>query len=238
MSLPTTNATGSDSRQHVQKFWNVNVPPNEHADECPEFLRYAFKDLKDQETLRTPDAAYRRQTWDEIQRFIRENRLELFQRLPSDLRLYREYCSKLIREYGSIMDFVLQERLEWEELSPSGPPFSNPADIKILYNDWPYGIDERIVHLVVWTKFELLSDPASEIGDMAPETRRLIQEFVDRTFGKDDVVWFRNWSSLKSVHAVEHFHVMLFNPDMDFVREMTNYDVPLAQKLRHAVQDS
>ncbi|KXS93343.1 hypothetical protein AC579_4526 [Pseudocercospora musae] len=230
--------TRSDSCQRTTKFWNVNVPANERTDECPDFLRYAFTDLKDQETLATPDAVYRRQSWDDIQRFIRENRLQLFQRVPSDLRLYREYCSKLIREYGSIMNFVLRERLRWHDVSPSGAPFSDPADTKILYNDWPYGIDERIVHLVVWTKFELPSDPASDIGDMAPVTRRLIQAFVNRTFGETDVTWFRNWTSLKSVHAVEHFHVMLFNPDMDFVKKITNDDVPLAKKLRHGVKDS
>ncbi len=28
-------------------------------------------------------------------------------------------------------------------------------DIKIIYNDWPYGIDKSIVHLCVWTKFPL-----------------------------------------------------------------------------------
>lgn len=29
------------------------------------------------------------------------------------------------------------------------------GDIKIIYNDWPYGIDKSIVHLCVWTKFPL-----------------------------------------------------------------------------------
>ncbi|KXS94127.1 hypothetical protein AC578_5311 [Pseudocercospora eumusae] len=235
MALPSSS-NHETSRQRTKKFWNVNVPVNERTQECPDFLQYAFKDLKDQETLATPDAAYRRQSWDDVQGFIRENQLQLFQRVPSDLRLYREYCSKLIREYGSIMNFVLQERLKWQDVRPSGPPFSNPDDIKILYNDWPYGVDERIVHLVVWTKFELPSDPASDIGDMAPETRRMIQDFVDRTFGSTNVTWFRNWTSLKSVHAVEHFHVMLFDPDMDFVRKMTNGDVPLAQKVRLGVK--
>ena len=28
-------------------------------------------------------------------------------------------------------------------------------DVKIIYNDWPYGIDKSIVHLCVWTKFPL-----------------------------------------------------------------------------------
>lgn len=44
------------------------------------------------------------------------------------------------------------------------------------------------------------------------------------------VIWFRNWKSLKSVHAVEHFHVMLYRPDMEFVHEVTDGDVPLIDK--------
>jgi hypothetical protein len=44
------------------------------------------------------------------------------------------------------------------------------------------------------------------------------------------VIWFKNWASLKSVKSVEHFHVMLFDPDPEFVKEITNGDVPLCEK--------
>lgn len=50
--------------------------------------------------------------------------------------------------------------------------------------------------------------------------------------GKENVIWFKNWSSLKSIHAVEHFHVMLYEPDMEFVKQITNDDVPLAEKVK------
>ena len=43
-------------------------------------------------------------------------------------------------------------------------------------------------------------------------------------------MWFKNWKSLKSVHAVEHFHVMLYRPDAVFLREITNGDVPMTEK--------
>lgn len=58
--------------------------------------------------------------------------------------------------------------------------FSNPQDVKILQNDWPYGIDERIVHLVVWTKFPLEDDPVT--GDLMPAVRKEVDAFVKRTF--------------------------------------------------------
>lgn len=107
-------------------FWNVNIPPSEWKDECPEYLRYAFKDDKDRAVLATPDAEYQRQSWDQVRGLIRGNRLDLFKRVPSQLRLYRAYCQELIREFGSIMNFVLKERLHWEDLKFSaGPPFTN-----------------------------------------------------------------------------------------------------------------
>ncbi|KAL9122658.1 MAG: hypothetical protein Q9187_000780 [Circinaria calcarea] len=167
------------------------------------------------------------------------NRIDLFHRVPSDLRRYMDYNAKLKREYGSVMDFVVKERLQWTDLRPKGPtPFSDPdwsiEDVKILYNDWPYGIDEKIVHLVVWTKFDLEDDPITD--DLTAKARREIDDYVEATFCRriahEHVVWFKNWKSLKSIHAVEHFHVMLFDPDMKFIEEITNGDVPLSEKTR------
>ena len=109
-------------------------------------------------------------------------------------------------------------------------------DIRILYNDWPYGIETDIIHLVVWTKFELPDDP--ETGELTAPAREAIETYVQRTFcsrvSPEQVVWFKNWKSLKSVHAVEHFHVMLHQPDMTFVREITRGDVPLIERVQKA----
>jgi hypothetical protein len=128
------------------------------------------------------------------------------------------------------MRFMLDVRLQWKDMIPKGRPFQCDSDIKILYNDWPYGIDPDIVHLVVWTKFELDDDP--ETGLSTPESRQEIDAYVQRTFGSktNDFVWFKNWKSLKSVHAVEHFHVMLYKADKDFLREITDNDVPMTDK--------
>ncbi|KAL8835982.1 MAG: hypothetical protein Q9170_003105 [Blastenia crenularia] len=147
-----------------------------------------------------------------------ENRIDRFVRVPSDLRRYLEYNSKLKKEHGSVMEFVLKERLRWTDLTPKDTvPFSDPAtdDIKVLYNDWPYGIDERIVHLVVWTKFDLPDDPDTK--ELTAAMRQDIDSYVDRTFRqvvpKENVIWFKNWKSLKSIRALEHIHIMLFDPN-------------------------
>jgi len=42
------------------------------------------------------------------------------------MRRYLEYTTKLARDYGSVMNFVLKERLRWTDLTPQGEiPFSN-----------------------------------------------------------------------------------------------------------------
>jgi len=216
-------------------FWNVNVPIERHTKECPSFLQHAFHDHKNREVLSTLDKDFQRQTWEEVKEIVRANHLDRLVRVPSELRRYREYCAKLAEQYGSVMDFVMKERLRWRDLNPEGRPFECADDLKILYNDFPYGIDTRIAHLVVWTKFGLAPDPTDPKGDLLPEIRKQINEYVNRTFvsrcGSANVIWFKNWTALKSIHAVEHFHVMLFDPDPDFVKDITGGDVPLTEKI-------
>ena len=137
------------------------------------------------------------------------NRIDRFQRLPTDLRKYLEYTSQIKARYGSVMRFVVKERLRWgggddlDELKPKGRPFEydgsfirilhckcvhcfglicirDAEDIKILYNDWPYGVEHGIIHLVVWTKFELEDDPATD--DLTPRARKEIDGYVKKTF--------------------------------------------------------
>lgn len=126
------------------------------------------------------------------------------------------------------MNFVMQERLHWQSLasetSQSGPifevknptPFADPADFLILPNDWPYGLDKGISHLIVWLKTRLEVD--SERGDLTPHARSQINDFVNEYFGEpvtkltgrtDNVLWFKNWVSLQSVPGIDHVHILL-----------------------------
>ena len=170
---------GSTTPQSPTPYWHINVPPSLRTAECPEFLQNL--NAKDLGIISTPDSAYRLETWPEVRAIIASNRLELFQRLPSDLRRYLENNWRLRKEHGSVMNFVLTHRLRWEvPIRARGKPFEFGDDYKILFNDWPYGIDPRIVHLVVWTKFELEDDP--ETGDLTERARGEIEEFVVKTF--------------------------------------------------------
>lgn len=55
------------------------------------------------------------------------NRLELFKRVPSDLRRYRKYIADIKREYGSVMNLILKERVQWSEVTPRGEAFEYPG---------------------------------------------------------------------------------------------------------------
>ncbi|GAM36931.1 hypothetical protein TCE0_022f06415 [Talaromyces pinophilus] len=215
-------------------FWLVNVPRDQWPASCPEFLK--GQSDKNIGILATPDEEYEWITWERVKELVRTNDIGKFQRLPSDLRRYLEYMFYLKQKYGSIMDFVVSERLHWDQeggLKPRGEPFEYDDDLKILFNDWPYGLEKGIVHLVIWTKFELEDDPAT--GLLTESMWKKIDDYVERVFRSrmpaDQVVWFKNWKSLKSIHAIEHFHVMLNHPDPEFIKEITNGDVPLVEKV-------
>lgn len=99
-------------------------------------------------------------------------------------------------------------------------------DLQVLFNDWPYGLDKRITHLCVWTKFELKEKEGSD--ELDPDMKKKIEDYVDKTFiqklGKDNVAWWKNPKKLKTVQAVEHFHVLLFQADEEFLAEVTGGD--------------
>ena len=122
-----TTTTTPNGKANSTAFWNVNVPPGLQTQECPDFLRYAFTNPKDRGILSTPDSEYQRHAWQQVQQLIHDNRLNLFELLPSDLRRYREYCAKVMKEYGTVMAFVMQERMKWRDLTPQGRPFTEPG---------------------------------------------------------------------------------------------------------------
>lgn len=186
--LSTSAEMGSLGSPEALPYWQVNVPLEEREEECPPYLQN-HKD-KDIEILGTPDSEYELLSWPELQDHIRNNRLDIFQRTPSDLRRYCAFNYKTKLKYGSIMNFILGNKLHWQHpIVADGRPFEKESDLKVKWNDWPYGVDPRIVHLVVWTKFALEDDLVT--GDLTDAQRKQIDDYVETTFrlrcGKDNV---------------------------------------------------
>lgn len=152
------------------------------------------------------------------------NDLSALKRKPSDLSRYIKWTAEMKKQYGSITAFILANRLPgtWGQppFSPrSQVPLDDAADYKVLLNDWPYGLEAGISHLVVWSRTPIPTDP--DTGDVTSESRALIQDFVDRRFvnslGPGRVLWFKNWVTLQSVRSLEHFHVLVRGADEDLL---------------------
>ncbi|KAJ4391763.1 hypothetical protein N0V93_005383 [Gnomoniopsis smithogilvyi] len=181
----------------------------------------------DKWVLSQTDEEFKFHDWDELREIINANNLSILKRKPSDLRRYMDWTAATKAEYGSMTNYLLQNRLPkaWGGLpfTPvSETPFADPSDYRVLINDWPYGLTPDITHIVVWTRTLIPTDP--ETGDVTPESRQLIRDFVQRYFADKlgpggEVMWFKNWVSLQSVRALEHIHVLVRNVDPATLRQ-------------------
>ncbi|KAJ2894731.1 hypothetical protein MKZ38_007281 [Zalerion maritima] len=161
---------------------------------------------------------------------IATNNLDALVRTPSENVRYQEWGAQARRDYGSVMNYLIRERFPkaWGKTAPFAPkskvPFQDPSDYSVLLNHWPYALEPGIVHLVVWSRTPMAVD--TEKGDLLPESRRLVNDFVRRFFverlgdrGADKVLWFKNWVALQSVRALDHVHVLVKDVDLDIIQE-------------------
>ena len=153
----------------------------------------------------------------------------MLKRGPADLRNYIVWTRDIRATYGSVMHYVLRERLHWGppvdgRLPCIDPvPFAHATDYRILRNDWPYGTTPDITHLVVWLKTPLSVD---NDGDPTPESKQLVANFLRKTIPfaeerSDRLLWFKNREHWQSVRAIEHIHVLLRGADNTVVTSLT-----------------
>jgi hypothetical protein len=189
----------------------------------------------DRQVLATRDEDFHLVTWPELREIIETNQLETLKRKPSDLKRYLHWAHKIRKQYGGLVPFVIQERLRWTPQPSSADgrvkfqhnssiPFADPRDYAILPNDWPYGFEPGITHLLVWSKTPIPTDlEEGGKGDLIEESRRVIEKFVECVFvgqlaeyekvgmeeARERVTWFKNWGALQSVRGADHVHVLV-----------------------------
>lgn len=169
--------------------------------------------------------------WQEIQKIIENNELELFARSKSQIEKYHDFKKQLISQGTTVFKHLVANSLQWcdeTEISglsdsevtirrSNGGLFENADDLKIIHNDFPYYLEDNITHLCVWSKQPIKSDPSSVLGDISPETRAIVEKYVCDKFvtqlgiPREDLVWFRNWEALQSVKEISHIHVLIRN---------------------------
>ena len=137
-------------------YWLVNVPRAQWPAECPSYLR--DQPEKNIRILATRDEHYKKQNWETVREIISAladkihaglvysaerhtlgtNRIDLFQRVPTELRKYLEFASQIKARYGSMLRFVVRERLRWgdgddlSQLKPKGRPFEYDGSLSSL----------------------------------------------------------------------------------------------------------
>ncbi|KAE8353683.1 hypothetical protein BDV28DRAFT_156842 [Aspergillus coremiiformis] len=190
----------------------------------------------DKEILTTAEEDFVPHTWEDLQATIAGGDTSQLKRTPGDLRNYILWTREIQAAFGSATNFVVQNRLHWKPEANNAEirfpcrhstPFADQSDYRILRNDWPYGMSPGMVHLVIWLK---MSIPLNEDGDPTAESRRRIEEFLERTFAMhmserpyagDNIQWFKNRVKWQSVRALEHIHVILRGADDGFVTKLT-----------------
>ncbi|KAF7536070.1 hypothetical protein G7054_g4826 [Neopestalotiopsis clavispora] len=192
----------------------------DHIEEPP----FPLTDV-DKWILSLTDEEFKYHDWKDMRIII------ILKRKPSDLRRYMKWTAETKAEYGSMTQYLLAHRLPKTWGAPpftpkSNIPFEDPSDYQVLLNDWPYGLTSDITHIVVWSRTPIKTD--AQTGDMTPESRSTIQDFVQRFFidrlgpgGEDRVLWFKNWVALQSVPALEHIHLMVKDVGQDILDEWT-----------------
>lgn len=223
-SLPST----------FQKTWTSNPDPTAlpFPRSNPPFALTAI----DWHQLSITDAQFTPHSWSNLHHLISTNQLDELKRWPSALKAYLAWTAHVKEKYGSVMAYLLQQRLFWEPIEDGSgalkfqvndsTPFGDAGDYKILRNDWTYAFEPGVRHIVVWLKQRL---PVDSEGALNNEGRRMVQEFVGREFrvkaGEKEegrkIIWFKNTTNLQSVRSLEHFHVLVKDVDAKVLEAWT-----------------
>lgn len=144
--------------------------------------------------------------------------------------------------------YILKVRIEgrWGSVLPLSKTIGSrklfedvDKDVCILWNDFPYAFEKGIFHVVVWlrTPIPIEAVEPSENGtseykgihattQLTKKSKALVDMYVKVNFTDnlgmkpEDVLWFKNWAALQSIPAMEHFHVLLYNPPMDKLEKL------------------
>lgn len=176
-------------------------------------------------------------TWDQVAHIVETYTLDQLGRSVKELQRYRAFKQSLDSQNIGLTTNLLQKVLHWipEDVDVHTPdseavklvkyddptPFSNENDVKITLNDFPYYIEGKTLHFLIWIKFPMPPDPNSDIGDIDDSTKALIEQYVQRTFvekhhiNRKNIVWWKNYTIIQSIKSIPHVHVLVNLDDDD-----------------------
>jgi hypothetical protein len=234
MSHPQFHIDESSLPSIFQSQWKSNPDPNAlpFPHDNPPFPLTAI----DWHQLSLTDAEFTPHSWSNLGHLISENRLEELKRWPSALKAYLAWTAHVKEKYGSVMEYLLHQRLFWEPVADedgalrfevrNSVPFADVDDYKILRNDWDYALEPGIRHIVVWLKQRL---PVGAHGELSQEGYSMVDDFVRGEFRKkageeveeSKIIWFKNTTNLQSVRSLEHVHILVRNVEESVLEQWT-----------------
>ncbi|KAH8108659.1 hypothetical protein DFH11DRAFT_1731670 [Phellopilus nigrolimitatus] len=157
-------------------------------------------------------------TWTQLKLFINFGDLGLLKRDKMLQARYEKWTEGIKAEYGSMVNYLLDHRLQWgkpdrlslltselDDVSPAYTPYeetlqSKPADyftadtspnlISIIQNDWPYSVPLEVEHSLIWTKIPILPSPSLIMPHIAATLSYETQEKVTARLNQDGLRGF------------------------------------------------
>ncbi|KAF8312470.1 hypothetical protein DL93DRAFT_1305357 [Clavulina sp. PMI_390] len=109
-----------------------------------------------------PDPYPRLWDWEDLKQVVDSGDLAKLLRYPAFQDEYDANNDVLRQKHGSVVNFLVKIRLNWdlnEPIDPAVKPYFTtdiPDDlVRVVFNDWPYSVPEGVSHYVVWSRLPL-----------------------------------------------------------------------------------
>ncbi|KAI3658939.1 hypothetical protein MP638_006315 [Amoeboaphelidium occidentale] len=128
--------------------------------------------------------------WQELKQHIDGENYDKLQRSPEQESVYSEWRNKM-KEQNIAIDVYLKKLMFPTHKLTSDEPLS----VILRQNDFPYNLEEGILHYVLWANKELSKDQ--------------IERYLKFSFPKSQILWFRNPPTHQTVLSLWHIHVLV-----------------------------
>lgn len=140
-------------------------------------------------------------TLEDIKSLVNKGGCELIARKPDILANYMDFREKILKQWRSMDDYIkFKYLIKKYQIDKEGKYYTENSE-KIIYalekNKFPYNIEEKYKHMVLWAT--------------APLSAEEIEKILTENYGenRDNRYWFEQPISLKSVKGVWHVHIFV-----------------------------
>jgi len=138
-------------------------------------------------------------SWSEIQTFVKAGEYHLLGRTKEDFIIYKEWHKKILLEYDSMTDYILHTMFHYDVIENNNKKRAElkddlPKQVFLRLNDFPYSLEDDIVHHILW--YSTSTIPKKEIENI------LMSQLPCCEY-----LYFENPVHLRSIRSIHHLHV-------------------------------